>query len=338
MSPRPAARLAPVVLLCDHDLRTKDEYCRNADAELRKTSPDLNVRRYYGAETGAGAILAECNSFSLLGGKNLVIVTDAEKVFLKGDKRSEGPAKLLAGYLASPNPDTVLILKTDEVLKKLPAGLITLLRESGKVIECKSRPADHQQELRERFAAAGQRVEPAAIQRLAELIEFDSSGLQWCLEQLRSAAAGGTVTLAAVEQALAGEGEGNLWGFVDAIGDRRRDALAGLRFLIRDEEPIVLLGCIRKRVRDLALIRELQAQGRTPALIGKALGGGRAAPWLLEKLQRQASRYTLAELRRALRGLAELDYRLKSTGTKQPEILFERWLAELLLFPRALAG
>ncbi|HNW94405.1 MAG TPA: hypothetical protein PKM88_15990 [bacterium] len=324
-----------VTLLYDSDSRRQEELAAAAVAALRAQEADAEILRLHGhdEQQALTALLRECASDSLFGVRKLLLVTDAERLFTA----KCGGGEWLQAYLSDPNPKVQIILRTDTAERDLPVALTRVLRGFAAVtamVSCKPSVAGEKAAVRDFFRTAGLAIDDAAVERLAELRAADADGLGWCMEQLRDTAAGGRITVTAVEQALAGEGEGNLWGMLDALGTRRPAALAQLERLLRDEEPRSLLGLIRSRIRDLAAVRELQQAGRTEAGIAQLLG--KKSSWQVQnKLAPQARGWTPAELRRALAQLGAVGDEMRDVPERLQGTVLIRAVARLLLRPAA---
>jgi len=314
----------PAVLLCDRDLNEQQIFICQLEEYLRTLFPEFTTKRFYGFDQDAAAIIRECQTYSLLSSQTLILVYEAEKAFFGGKTASAQLEK----YLADPNPEVVLVLKTQHPLgrgrDKVPNAIAALCRKQGLIKECKISARSREQEIRKWVQTAGLQIESSAVKRLAELMAADRGGLGWCLQHLRDVNQDGVITENDVVKALAGEGEGNLWGFLDHVGLRDRRAFAEMEKLLRDMAAMQLLSLLSKRVRDMTIYRELRERGCERPMIAKTLG---QPEWAMTRLQQQAGKYSLQELKTGLEGLAELDFQLKSTGTRQSKILFERWLA-----------
>src|SRR5689334_20344098 len=103
---RVASELKPVYLLTGSD---RPKIARGVP-RLRDRFGDDSTEQLSARETGAADVVASCNALGLFGGGEgrLVIVDDVGTW-----KAAE--VKELAGYLASPSPETVLALVADEM-------------------------------------------------------------------------------------------------------------------------------------------------------------------------------------------------------------------------------
>ena len=128
---------------------------------------------------------------------------------------------------------------------------------------------------------------------------------------------GKPVGVAHVSEIASDAAEEPIWSLTDAIGEGRiPDALAHLaQMQAAGAPPMVLLGSLASHFRKLARIRA-----------GGSIGG---SPFAQKKLEAQARRYALPQLRACLRALHEADERLKGRGALTPELTLERLLMTL---------
>ncbi len=326
----PASSPAPVTLLYGRDRHRQEEQANRIIAHARAQDPQVEIKRLYGTDAGAVASLfRELSETSLFAAGKVVVVLDAQGAV---DGRSDG-LKRFAAYLDNPAPGTWLVLRIDEEKRDVSEALRKYFEGEKKhkhaqVIECKPTPTSDRAAVKQWFTTAGVHIEDAAAQRLGELRAEDAGGLEWCLQHLRDHAQGNSVTLADVERALAGEGEGNLWGFIDAVGQRRVEALIQAERLLRQQEVLPLWGLLRSRLRDLCVVRELLDAGRSPGMIQQQL---KRHELVMRTLLQQAKYFRAAELRRALVLLAELNAQLRGGTPRSKAALFTRCLARIIV-------
>lgn len=149
---------------------------------------------------------------------------------------------------------------------------------------------------------------------------------------LRHAIDGGPVTPEDVDVLVAQSAPGSLWGFTDAVGERRTDAaIAALdRLWEATAEPVVVT-VLHRRVIELIEIGDRLAAGAKLPDAARAMKI--ASEFRAGKLAEQARRWTTAELRDALTGLLELDAVGKGAGTTmagsaQRRLAFTLWIRD----------
>jgi DNA polymerase-3 subunit delta len=113
---------------------------------------------------------------------------------------------------------------------------------------------------------------------------------------------------------------------VDNLGLRKGEpAMAELDRLLKEEEPLRLLGMIVRQYRLLLMVKELMARGTTPRDMEKELD---LRGWQLRKLQEQARRSSIAQLEEIYTRLRDTDVSIK-TGRAEPRMALVLLVAEL---------
>jgi DNA polymerase III delta subunit len=125
---------------------------------------------------------------------------------------------------------------------------------------------------------------------------------------------------------------GSVWGFTDAVGERRAaPALELLERLLEGTPEPVLLAVLHRRVRELLELGDRLASGERLAPAAKAMGI--ASDFRAQTLAGQARLWTTDELSAALDGLVELDAMIKGApGSGQDEaqrrLAFSLWVMD----------
>lgn len=125
---------------------------------------------------------------------------------------------------------------------------------------------------------------------------------------------------------------GSVWGFTDAVGERRVTAAAALLERLLDDTPEpVLLAVLHRRVRELLELGDRVASGERLPAAAKAMGIN--SDFRAQTLAAQARLWTTDELTAALDGLVELDAMVKGApGSGQDEaqrrLAFSLWVMD----------
>lgn len=174
-----------------------------------------------------------------------------------------------------------------------------------------------------RFAALGKKIG----RREAEQLIFSAGGLMNRLvpeiEKIAAGVKGDTVTARDIDEFVQPLPEARVFNLTDQLAGGELDAAAEtLAELIRcREKPVMLFALIAGQFRKIyavALARERGA-GRDELM---ELAGTRF-DFVLQKLRASAGRFTLPQLRDLIELCAEYDYKLKSSGTDENELLRE---------------
>jgi DNA polymerase-3 subunit delta len=236
---------------------------------------------------------------SLFGERRALFVTGAQAL-------SEAGLAELRGYLASPAPRTLCVVtwvtkgRTGPPLAKAVAGTRAQVRH----VETPRR--DLPRWVLGRADRRGLRLRPPGAQALVQAIGDDPASLDQAVEQLAGAFAGVDVGESEVRQQFRGVGEQRVWDLCDhALAGRVSQALVVLRSMLdAREEPLLILGGIGSRVRDLLRVRDLPP--RAPAS-----QAGLRFDWQLKRYRDQAARFGPGELSALHERVVEADRALK---------------------------
>jgi DNA polymerase III delta subunit len=141
-----------------------------------------------------------------------------------------------------------------------------------------------------------------------------------------------TVTVEDVQALVAEAMPGTVWGFVDAVGERKVAAAASLLDdLIETTPEPVLLVMLHRRVRQLIEIIDRVAARESLPAIAKALG--MKSDYQVRTYAAQARNWTVDELADALHGLLELDAMVKhapgwDADEYQRRLAFTLWVMD----------
>ena len=325
----------PVYLLTGSD-RPKIE---TALARLRRHfAPEATDIRS-ALDTSAEAVVALCNAGSLFGDARLVVVQDVD-----GRRDSDGRLKggwkaadveLIASYLGSPAPETVLALVGGDVKKT--NALYKACARAGDVLEYRVEKRNLQRWVAEQFRQRDARAEPEACAALVQLVGDDLHALALEIDKLATWAAGEPIGEREVEELAAAAADAPTFTLTDAwaVRDTARALGASETIFERESKPrretaarlAAALGGHLGRLRSLKL---LAAEGVRPK---DAAGKLRLHPFYAEKLGRQAEAFSPEELHDAVVRLAELDGALKGQSKLAPDLEVQRALVDLTASP-----
>jgi DNA polymerase III subunit delta len=323
--------LEPVYLIWGSD-RPK---VSRAVHRLRERVGADNVEALSAAEASSEEVVAACNALGLLAGEaRLVLVTEVERW-------KAADAKVIASYLASPAPETVLALVA-EALKR-EAALAKACAKAGEVLVYDApRKRDLPRWVAEQFARVGASAEPEACRALVELTGEDVQTLATEIEKLAAWAGGEPVTARDVDRLAAPPGDVPPWALTDAWGRRdgsavvaaMEDALAhGDRS--RADTVARLSASMAAHVRLVEACKRLDAEGVRPDAAAQQLG---KRPFPVRKAYDQAGAFGVDELRAAIVRLAELDYAIKGGSRLSGELELLRALIDITARDRSVVG
>jgi DNA polymerase-3 subunit delta len=240
---------------------------------------------------------------SLWGERRALLVTDCQGL-------TEAAARELNGYLEAPSPDAVCVL-TLVTRGKRPPALAKLVQAGGGVArQVAMRRQDLPKWVLERSGRRGAQVTPAGAAALVGTLGDDPAVLDQALEQLAAAFAGRSVGPEEVRAQFQGLGEQQVWDLCDrALSGRLPEALVILRSLLDAKaDPLLILGGIASRVRDVLRVRSLP--DRMPAEEA-ARAAGLRFDWQVKRYREQARRLSSEELASLHARIADTDRALK---------------------------
>jgi DNA polymerase-3 subunit delta len=317
-----AGKLAPVYILCSAEPLLIDR----ALAAIRAAAVPAAVRAFNedvidGRGASANRILHAARTLPMMAARRLILVRDLGQVVA---------AELaeLATYFEAPSPETVLVATTAKVDRRLKffatAGKKGFLHEL-------SAPRDLVGWVAEEARRRDVEIPPAARTRLVEVVGAELSRLSLVLEQLALYAGDRPISVDDVDDLVADTRERSVFELTDAIGagDRRR-ALAAVASLIDQRQSAIgVIAMLARHVRQLALYRAGRDSGLGKPDLARVLG---VPPFVVDKLGRQAGRYSDAALGRAVSALGATDRALKGEGEAGKTL--GRALAERVLLTR----
>jgi DNA polymerase-3 subunit delta len=304
--------IRPAYLLAGEEALHRDD----ALAVLRKAvldggADDFNFDRLDGARTTPQVLLESVERLPVMAARRLVLLVEP-------DGRRAG-AKALLEELPDivkslrERVETVLVVTATKVDKR--SRFYKAFADPAAVIECE--PPKNGKPL-QRFIEAEAKRQGIGLERGASELLAERVGPQLLLLRHELAKAsllagpGEVVTRAHIDASSAQIAEEPIWDLTDAIGEGRGgEAIALLaRLLDGGSAGAPLLGALASHFRKLAMVR----------------GGGQVPgpPFVKQKLERQARRYTSAQLLGCLREIHHTDLALKGVGSLSEEIALER--------------
>jgi DNA polymerase-3 subunit delta len=294
---RPESKLPPIALFWG-----EDQFLIRDAARMFLDSHGL-----HGTEVDAGAWqggeTSDLATPSLWGERRALLVSGCQAL-------SEAGASELRGYLESPSPDAICVM-TQVSRAKGPPPLAKLVEKAGGLVR---KVALKRQDLpkwtmeRARLRGAGLTQQGAGA--LVATVGEDPATLDQAVEQLAAAFAGERVGPDHVRAQFRGLGEQRVWDLCDrAFDGRLEEALGALRSLLEArEDPLLILGGIAARCRDLIRVRGLPER---MTAVDAARRAGLRFDWQVRRYREQARRYEPGELSALHERVAEADRALK---------------------------
>ena len=291
----------PLYLLVGEDDVEKSalaaEFAEIVDEGLRA----FNVERISAADMTSGDRLADgvaslvsaARTLPMMVPRRVVMVTQAE-MLLVPRRESEAASRALdqlESFLKQPEPQTTLVLVAGAIDKR--SRMYKLLTKHALIVECGAieDQADAERWVRNRIAAAGVEIEPAAVRRLAERAGPDVKRLRGEVDRLLLYAMGQPrITLDDVRELAGPAALQDDWAMTNAIeAGLAADALRQLALMLdAGAPPEKILGqlgwLVRTKIATLApqhLSAAVQSVFRTDLALKRSAGDPRI---LLERL------------------------------------------------------
>jgi DNA polymerase-3 subunit delta len=299
-----AGRLDPIyVLHSEHPILVERVITAIREAVVPPAARGFNYDIVEGKPTGA-RIVALAQTLPMMAKRRLIYVRDLSAM-------PADDAEPLLGYLARPNPTTVVVAVAAKLDKRIK--LYAQLSRKG-YLHVLEAPRQLAPWLRAEAKQQGVQLEQAAITRLIDAVGDDLSRLALTVEQLGLYAGGRAVTSDDVDELVADTRERTVFELTDAIGaaDRPR-ALAAVAALCDQRESAVgVVVMLARHVRQLSMVYTLRDTGAPRPSWGSMLG---VPPFVVDKLIAQARSYSPRALSAATRRLANADRALKGDVT-----------------------
>lgn len=256
---------------------------------------------------------------SLWGEPRALLVVGCEHLAERGRRE-------LTSYLTEPAPEAVCVLTHATRGRNAPA--------LGKIVEAAAGLVRHVALSRRdlpgwvvrRAKAGGLALAGPAAAALIEVLGEDAATLDRAVEQLASAFPGRRVGPEEVHAQFRGLGEQKVWDLCDRVfAGRTSDALVVLGSLLAERtDPLLILGGIASRMRDLIRVRDLPER-LPPAEAARA--AGLRFDWQLRRYREQAARYSPERLAGLHGRVTEADRALK--GGAPEDVLLPRLVIDL---------
>jgi DNA polymerase-3 subunit delta len=274
--------------------------------------------------SGADAVSA-CNSLGLFGGDSRAVVVDGVEAWKAAD------AKEIETYLASPAPDTVLVLVADGLKKD--AALTKAVGKAGEAHTYEVAKKDLPQWVGEQFARLGASADRDACRALVEAVGDHVGDLSSEVQKLATWANGEQVTRTVVEELAVGRAETPIfavtdsWGTRDVAGTlRATESLFERSFKPRSGELVRIVASLVSHVGRVRKVAVLADEGMRPADIASRM---KVHPFVAEKSVRQARNFSAEELAQATVKLAELEAGTRGGSRLPADLQLQRTLVEI---------
>jgi DNA polymerase III subunit delta len=297
----------PVYAVDGEERLLVDEFVRALkERSVPEHARDFNFEVHTGKDAVLSRVIDAALTLPAFSARRMVLVRQAEKINL-----SE-PEPLLR-YLKNPSETTTLVFVADKFDAR--GKVYKAFQKTGAAVRfARPKPSQMPDLVRRRAKGMGIAIDGAAVRMLVELVGPDMGAAVRALEMLdlyRGPGSERAIRAEDVSRVLVSVREESVFDLVDAIGQGDRvQALALLHRLCVDQrEPgLRVLALIARHFRLLIRARQL-LDTRTPT---KAWAGALGLPpFLVDKMRRQAGRFSSEDLVRSHAAIKAVDQGLK---------------------------
>lgn len=223
---------------------------------------------------------------------------------------SEEGAREIRDYVQAPSPDALCVLTLVSRARSLPPLAKFVQAAGGLVRQVVLKRQDLPRWVLERAEGRGLALTPPGATALVGAIGEDLAALDQSVEQLATAFPGASVGPEQVRSQFQGLGEQRVWDLCDrALTGRLPEALVVLRSLLdQKEDPLLILGGIASRIRDLLRVQELPDR---VSAADAAKAAGLRFDWQVRRYREQARRFSPEGLTSLHARIVEADRALK---------------------------
>lgn len=312
-----ARKIPPVITFLGEEIFLKQ---RALDAVKNCVLSDeegaLNYRTLYDEDLKDVSFLEDANTLPMFSEMKILYVKNAVSL-----EKSWGRVKdYLQQYLEKPSAQTILIFDIDywEGRSKLKG---VLAKKSAVVEFLPLSEREVPSWIQSHLKTLNFRIEPDAVQALIERRGTDLQKLSADLEKLMLLRQSEKVIgLEDVENMIGHSPLASIWNWSEAILDQNTEmAVAALNDLLeRGEEPVYCVAVLTKQYEKMILTKEMVQQKIPSATISQKIN---KPVYYLQKYLQQLSRFTMADLVKAVEILALTDRALKTGQAQDGTIL-----------------
>ncbi len=286
----------------------EEDYLRKQYRDKLKealVSPDdtMNYHYFEGKDINVGEIIDLAETLPFFADRRVIILENS------GFCKSGGDA--LAEYLKQPAESVVIILVETQTDKR--SRLFKVIKEQGRVCEF---VAQNEQTLKRWVASLakqdGKKISESTAEFFLEKTGTDMANIRSEWEKLVCFVMDKEIIEPQDIEAICTQRVSNrIFDMVAAIAEKRqKEALDMYHDLLTlKEPPMGILALIARQFNLMLQVKELQLKGMGGRQIADKVG---LAPFIVQKYERQASRFKMRELKEALSACVEADEAVKS--------------------------
>lgn len=285
----------------------EEDYLRKQYRDKLKTAltvPDdtMNYHYYEGKDINVGEIIDLAETMPFFADRRVIILENTGLCKSGGDVLSE--------YLKQPAESVVIILVESQIDKR--SKLFKTIKDKGRA--CEFVP-QNEQTLKKWIASLAKQDNRKISEQTAEFFlektGTDMANIRTEWEKLICYTMGKEIIEQEDVEAICTQRVSNrIFDMVAAIAEKRQQEALDMYhdLLTLKEPPMGILALISRQFNLMLQVKELQQKGMGGRQIADKVG---LAPFIVQKYERQASRFKMKELREALSACVEADEAVK---------------------------
>jgi len=293
----------PMYLLYGEEDYLRKQYRDKLKEALVSPDDTMNYHYYEGKDINVGEIIDLAETMPFFADRRVITLENS------GLCKSGGDA--LAEYLKQPAESVIIILVETQTDKR--SRLFKVIKDQGRACEF---VVQNEQTLKRWIATLakqdGKRISEAAAEYFLEKTGTDMANIRTEWEKLVCFAMDREIIEQQDIDAVCTQRVSNrIFDMVAAIAEKRqKEALDMYHDLLTlKEPPMGILALIARQFNLMLQVKELQQKGMGSRQIADKVG---LAPFIVQKYERQASRFKMRELKEALKACVEADEAVKS--------------------------
>ena len=292
----------PMYLLYGEEDYLRKQYRDKLKAALTVPDDTMNYHYYEGKDINVGEIIDLAETMPFFADRRVIILENS------GLCKSGGDA--LAEYLKQPAESVAIILVESQIDKR--SKLFKTIKDKGRA--CEFVP-QNEQTLKKWIASLAKQDNRKISEQTAELFlektGTDMANIRTEWEKLICYTMGKEIIEKEDVEAICTQRVSNrIFDMVAAIAEKRQQEALDMYhdLLTLKEPPMGILALISRQFNLMLQVKELQQKGMGGRQIADKVG---LAPFIVQKYERQASRFKMKELREALSACVEADEAVK---------------------------
>lgn len=292
-----------VYLLYGEEHYLRKQYRDRLKEALVPPDDTMNYHYFEGKDINIGEIIDLAETLPFFAEKRIIIIENSGLCKSGGER--------LAEYLTEPSQSAIIILVESQVDKR--SRLFKVIKDKGRA--CEFSPQDESTLKRWIIGITqkeNKKINEAALNILLEKTGTDMANIKSELEKLfcytlKKSEITGEDVIAICTQRVSNR----IFEMVAAIAEKKQKMALDMYhdLLLLKESPLGILALISRQFNLMLQVKELQLKSLSPKVIGEKTG---LSPYIVQKYEKQAAKFKMADLRKALEACANADESVKS--------------------------